>query len=87
MSDKYGILCRLPLTCACGHVGRGDGCYMRWCAACSDAICPDCFVDGQESLPRCRKCIGENRRTRLEIAGERMAMKREIAILNNITHG
>jgi hypothetical protein len=81
MSEKHGMICTISLRCKCGYVDRYRGVTLRWCFACSAAICPVCFIDGQEGLYRCKDCIDANVPTCAERAGMRVAVEREKLIL------
>lgn len=73
---QHGVIVKLPLNCGtCGRVG--DVAIMEWCAACGQGMCPTCMPPGQESLPRCGKCLAECRPTAMEEAGRREAEARE----------
>lgn len=82
---RYGMICTIPLTCACGHVGQWF--YLRWCAACGEAICPTCFPVGEDDkwpMCRCSKCLEADRPLALELAGRKMAQEREERFLEAI---
>lgn len=83
---KHGVLVKLPLTCGtCQTVT--EFLLLRWCGACGDAICPGCFVKEEEQTypHRCRRCLAENRPTKLELAGRRMAQEQEERFLKAIS--